>query len=1141
MFASLLCCAGRDYIQAAPDVYTKDLHPDTITGTVSKARDGDGSDGVPETKRGVTRQNSASQEDLDRVGYPQNADKKRLSNLFDTFKSSKDVPDNEHDIKHVSCRRRNVSDSDSGSSSDGETPMDVVDSKTHSSDQMSSTSAAVLARNLSETESASDLHRDQRESPEIKVPNGETQTNNKETSEGAESASTEHSRNSMSPEKSKMTPTEAVILSKRLSGPQDQLMVSQPSSSNSPVSPVHNASHSLDHKPMIVRRTSSEKSDTSSMSSARTASPATKMRLLDMASKRALERESFDQEESGHDSPRHKPEDTPSNGVNRLRPQPSRTTSGTSSPGRHEFGEGSSVYSAVEWRSHARVGGPECTADAVEEFHKPSHNLPPNTLPITHHFMHESSHHITNDTDSREITPALASSLSEHYNSGCGVNTPSNTSNVDSNTREVTPSQHRMHDDLLSGHTDGPLVQIGQSNKLLDRQCIDSDVTVDNNGQSGFEVLKSEESPDDQANLTFDSSSIGAIAAMSIHQKQNMMDTSDGTVVDQKTREEAMVPTITSFHASPVVSQATSVVNVAIEASTPRHAQIMFEVTPHVHTEPQHRPCHPVGAGVPVPQYQHSEMQNVPDLVEPVSGMSVASVHKSADRPEQYKLSRAQNSSDFVEPVSRTSAESVPMTGFETENIKPAVELEHNRRCLFDPLVLPKSSEVGPSERTRESITASSDSGSPDYDPVVVDIGISELMLGEPNPRLAVMVCMESMGSDSSHEDGEADNGMDSRPSGMENCSGIAVSSHQSHDILSSQICSPDIDATQTDNPVVEPTQKHSPLVEITQAGSPLFEITRAGSPLVELTQEDGPLVNSTLKERRLVELTQAQCPQVESAQTDDRLVDHVSEVTDTFENKHTGFSCTNAGSDPGYHPLVDLSSTGSETQYTINLDLSDHAPTLVNSLEKRALESCNLSDISVQDGKPVSGQQHKYADSSCNTTVPVAQQHSMCAPGSEEQVPDVPATATGSIENSALFETKKDYSTHALTLTHSSNNSVANACFDSEHNSDLFDRDTISAVNSTSSHKHPDHTFYNQSDSEVNMSCLTNSYKLSDSSDPHIPSLSSDTSIFVLPSNVHAQYKCPASSSDNFTSARNWSPLMNRDSDSDDIPTHKK
>ncbi|XP_048236631.1 synaptotagmin-like protein 2 isoform X3 [Haliotis rufescens] len=323
----------RRQSQSGIDLVKASLRHSLSNGTVSKTRDGDSGDGVPDTKRGVTRQDSASREDIDRVGYPKNADKKRLSNLFETFKSSKDVPDNdEQDIKHVSCRRHNVSDSDSGSSSDGETPMDVADSKTQSSDQVSSTSAAILAQNLSETESASDLRRDQKESPERKVPNGESQPNSGETVEGAESASTERSRNSVSPEKRKMTPTEAVIFSKRFSGTQDQLMVSQPSSSNSPVSPVCNMSHSPDHKTSIVRRTSSEKSDTSSMSSARTASPATKMRLLDMASKRALERESFDQEESGHDSPRHKPEDTPSNGVNRLRLQPSRTTGGSSSP-----------------------------------------------------------------------------------------------------------------------------------------------------------------------------------------------------------------------------------------------------------------------------------------------------------------------------------------------------------------------------------------------------------------------------------------------------------------------------------------------------------------------------------------------------------------------------------------------------------------------------------------------------------------------------------------------------------------------------------------------------------------------------------------------------------------------------------------
>ncbi|XP_067674080.1 uncharacterized protein [Haliotis asinina] len=578
---------------------------------------------------------------------------------------------------------------------------------------------------------------------------------------------------------------------------------------------------------------------------------------------------------------------------------------------------------------------------------------------------------------------------------------------------------------------------------------------------------------------------------MSVHQKQNMMHTSDGTVVDQKTREEAMVPTVTGFHASPVVNEANSFVNVAIEASTPSHAEIMFEVTPYALTEPQHV----VGAAVPVLQHQHSEMQNVSELVDPVSGMSVESVQKSGDRSEEYELSRVKNSSDLIEPICGISIESLPLTGSETEISKPAVELEHNR-CSFDPLVLLKSSEVSHSERSRESITASSDSGSPDYDPVVVDIGISELMLGEPNPRLAVMVCMEPIGSDSGPEDGEADNGMDSRQSGIENWSDIAVSGHQSDDILSKEICSPGMDTTQAEVPVFEPSQK------------------------------DSPLVNSTLKQRPLIELTQSQCPQSELTQT----------------GHHVDFSSTNKNSDSGCHPLVDLSIPGSETQYTINLDLSDHVAitksNLVNPSEKRALESCNISDISVQDGEPVSGQQQQNADSSCDATVPVAQQHSKCAPGSEDQVLDVTATAAGGIENSALFQTTKDFSTHVPSLTHSSNNSVT--CFDSEHSSDLFDTDIFTVVNSTFSHKHPDDTLCNQSHSEENISCLTNSYKLSDSSDPHIPSLSSDTTTSVLPSDVHAQCKYPAFSSDNFTSARNWGPSMNRGSDSDNIPTHK-
>ena len=57
-------------------------------------------------------------------------------------------------------------------------------------------------------------------------------------------------------------------------------------------------------KPVVVQRTSSGKSDASSVSltSTRTASPRTKMRLLDMASRRALERDSSDLDECGSHS-----------------------------------------------------------------------------------------------------------------------------------------------------------------------------------------------------------------------------------------------------------------------------------------------------------------------------------------------------------------------------------------------------------------------------------------------------------------------------------------------------------------------------------------------------------------------------------------------------------------------------------------------------------------------------------------------------------------------------------------------------------------------------------------------------------------------------------------------------------------------
>ncbi|ESP01472.1 hypothetical protein LOTGIDRAFT_157661 [Lottia gigantea] len=231
---------------------------------------------------------------MDRTGYPQEADKKRLHQLFESFRSNTNDSDSNASVKHVSCRRRR----DSGSSSSSEEDKKRDKSNLYKSvcDSITSSEPGLIpSRPTSETESAlnSPVAKPSRLNSkpiETTVPPELTNGNSRNLRDKAISSDTVSQ--SSSSENARFSSTESGQNAKRIESKIQQ--TNQMSNLCPPsASPRQNVRLSPEHSNMHLRKGSGQ-SDTSSISSARTASPATKMRLLDLASTRALERDGSD-------------------------------------------------------------------------------------------------------------------------------------------------------------------------------------------------------------------------------------------------------------------------------------------------------------------------------------------------------------------------------------------------------------------------------------------------------------------------------------------------------------------------------------------------------------------------------------------------------------------------------------------------------------------------------------------------------------------------------------------------------------------------------------------------------------------------------------------------------------------------------
>ncbi|XP_050391699.1 synaptotagmin-like protein 4 isoform X4 [Patella vulgata] len=259
---------------------------DIVKASIRKSMTSEGSllgdsDGSP-----VSGRASGGRNDPDRAGYPKDSDNKKLDQLFESFRTNTADTDKNKSVTHVSCRRRH----DSGSSSSSSEGVDgkkanlpkgrsVCDSITSSEPGLASSKPS------SETESALNSpvlkSKDLKDTTVPKLSNGNLSKgkNKKQTGDTYSTSS----------EKDKFSSTESAQNSRQHNKQDNQTPVSRPASA----SPRRNVVLSPEHM-NIHSRKSSGQSDTSSVSSARTASPATKMRLLDLASSRALERDTSD-------------------------------------------------------------------------------------------------------------------------------------------------------------------------------------------------------------------------------------------------------------------------------------------------------------------------------------------------------------------------------------------------------------------------------------------------------------------------------------------------------------------------------------------------------------------------------------------------------------------------------------------------------------------------------------------------------------------------------------------------------------------------------------------------------------------------------------------------------------------------------